>query len=370
MKHLIVKVIAILLLIFFIGWEAPKESLEEMGIPSSISLDIEKKGKDEVTYEVIYNAYNYEEEKKITSSTIVAEERTVSQGRSERQLKSNKKFLIGLEKVIVFSEEYAQFGMKTAINVLFGNPSINDTAFLIVCKGQTRAIIEHTIPGYPSSADYMEGMIREAKDFNFFTDNYKLIDIFVRMDSEGRSITLPYIELKNENEGLKITGIALFNKDKMVGMLPLKDAKILNLLSAGSGKGLITIQESPNIYVDYYAKAKRKVSCKKESNKYIFNIDIDLKGDIISNEYNKNLQKDVKVKEDLEKNLAAKIEEMCKEVLKVMQNQYKCDFLELGRVAAAKYGRDTGTDWNEVVANSIIKVKVKAKIDKQGRGDY
>ncbi|MBU3100846.1 Ger(x)C family spore germination C-terminal domain-containing protein [Clostridium sp. DSM 17811] len=50
--------------------------------------------------------------------------------------------------------------------------------------------------------------------------------------------------------------------------------------------------------------------------------------------------------------------------------QYKTDILDLGRIAAAKYGRCKGTDWDKVICNSDIKVNVKFTVDKQGRGSF
>jgi hypothetical protein len=65
-----------------------------------------------------------------------------------------------------------------------------------------------------------------------------------------------------------------------------------------------------------------------------------------------------------------KIEKMCYNFLEKMKKDYKVDCLELGRVAAATYGRNTGVDWNEIVSNSDIKVNVKVNIDRYGRGDF
>ncbi len=53
-----------------------------------------------------------------------------------------------------------------------------------------------------------------------------------------------------------------------------------------------------------------------------------------------------------------------------MKYEYKIDCLELGRVAAAKYGREKNNNWDDIVCNSEIKVNVMAKIDRMGRGDY
>ncbi len=53
-----------------------------------------------------------------------------------------------------------------------------------------------------------------------------------------------------------------------------------------------------------------------------------------------------------------------------IKSDINIDILNLGSVAAAKYGRETGIDWNKEVLNSDIKVNVKVKVDSQGRGDY
>ena len=78
----------------------------------------------------------------------------------------------------------------------------------------------------------------------------------------------------------------------------------------------------------------------------------------------------IEVTKKFEDDMAKQVEEMCTEFLDKMKNEYKVDCLQLGWVAAAKYGRDTGVDWDEVVSNSDIKVNVKVHVDKIGRGQY
>ena len=68
--------------------------------------------------------------------------------------------------------------------------------------------------------------------------------------------------------------------------------------------------------------------------------------------------------------MSNKIEFMCNDFINRMKNQYKSDLLELGVVAAAKYGRNTNTDWDKVIRESEIKVNVNVNVDKFGRGDY
>lgn len=359
--------ILISLLFLFTGGEAQREAVEELSIPAGVGIDIVKKALDNIDYKISVSSYVFQEKKTI-SRISTGEQRSFGQNRQSRQLKIDKKFLIGLEKVDIISEEMARNGIKNLLDILFNNPSANDTALIAICSGEAKDILEYPVKGQPSAADYIEGMIKSSKSFNFFKDNYKTIDIFVRLDSEGRSVTLPYITVTAE--GLKIDGLALFKSDRMIGKIGIQDGKILNMLSQDSGKGMITIVKKTNEYIDYYAKCKRKVKCTKENGKFNFDISLKLNGEIITNEINKKVSQDVEERNKLEKEMSEKIEEECNRVIKIMKEEYRADLLELGRVAAAKYGRETGTDWNETIADSNIKVKAAVKIIKQGRGDY
>jgi Ger(x)C family germination protein len=349
------------------GRETPSESVEELSIPAGVGFDIEKAGESTLLYKIAVSSYVFQEEKtlsRVTSGT----QKTLGQTRQNRQLKVDKKFLIGLEKVDIISEDQAKEGIRNILDILFNNPSANDTALVAVCGGDAKDILEYPIHGYPSSSDYIEGMIKSSRTFNFFTDNYKTIDVFVRLDSEGRNFTLPYIVMTKD--GPKIDGVALFKEDKMIGKIGMQEAKILNMLSLGSGKGIIAIQKNSEEYIDYYAKSKRSVKCTRENGEYNFDISLKLKGEVITNELDKKISEDEEERSKLEKEMAEKVEESCKRLLKIMQEDYKVDFLELGRIAAAKFGRDRGIDWNEAVANSKIRVKAEVKFEKQGRGDY
>jgi Ger(x)C family germination protein len=357
----------IILMLVFSGGDTQRNSAEDLSIPAGVGFDIEKKGQEDLLYKISISSYVFEQ-KKTMSRVTSSEERSIGQTRNSRQAKLSKKFLIGLEKVDLISENQATNGIRNILDILFINPSANDNAMVAVCGGEAKTILEYPMKGYPSSSDYIEGMIKNSKNASFFTDNYKIIDVFVRLDSEGRNFTLPYLILTKE--GPKIDGLALFKDDKMIGKMGMQEAKILNMLSESSGKGIIAVQNSTEEYIEFYGKPKRKVKCVRENDKYRFDISVKLNGELITNELNKKVSQDEEEKRKIEKEMSQKVEEECNKVIKIMKDEYKTDFLELGRVGAAKYGKDTGIDWNKVVAGSDIEVKVDVKIGKQGRGDY
>jgi hypothetical protein len=100
------------------------------------------------------------------------------------------------------------------IDVLFRNPTINDIALTAITHKITSDILSLAVPAYPSDADYLEGILSHANEFNFFSDNYKVIDIYVKVDADERTFVLTYIDIVAGR--LKITGMALLKKDKMI----------------------------------------------------------------------------------------------------------------------------------------------------------
>jgi hypothetical protein len=186
------------------------------------------------------------------------------------------------------------------------------------------------------------------------------------LNSEGENLVLPYLEIKDKN--ITFAGMALFKGNKMVYVLPMEESKIMNMLREKKGKGILSLQEGPDKYINYDAIVKKKVKCNKREGKYEFSIELDFQGDIIGNTLYKDMKKEKE--KEFEYLMGKKIEKMCYDFLDKMKNVYKIDCLNIGMYAAAKYGRETGVDWNEEVSNSDIKVSVRVKIDKMGIGQY
>jgi Ger(x)C family germination protein len=339
--------------------------VETLNIPSGFSVDLSPSDKK---FSVSMSFYDYYEEEKVCSNTYTVLDHSLSHTIEKLQLYLNKKMLTGVEKAYIFSEEYSKFGIKNLIDIDFKDASINDTVVLAICKGKVEDILNFKIPSYPNAADYIEGMIENSKENNFFSDHYKLIDIFVRLGAEGKNIVLPYIEIEDNN--LKITGMALFKKDKMIRKIDMDETRVMNLLRENNVKGILVLKESPKQYIGYHAQTSRKVDCEKRGDQYTFYITLSLNGDIIENELFPDIHSNPVTIKAFKSAMKKRVEEMSVDFINKMQKDYKIDCLNLGKVAASKYGRHTGVDWNKVVANSKIVVHVDIKLDNMGRGDY
>jgi Ger(x)C family germination protein len=357
--------IIILTIIFsysFIGSKG--EVVENVDIPIAIGADLE-----EMKYvSTILSVYEFGPGETIASRVLKSKGTNIGETRNDRQRKSNRKFLLGIEKLYVVSGAYAQYGIHNMIDVLINNPTVSDRSPTIVFNGRVEELLKYKIEGYANSGDYIEGMLKNSMYYNFFSNQFSMMDLIVRVEAEGRNSVLPYIELKED--GPQITGFAIFKEDKMVGKTNMKEARAISLLRFSGGKGILTIQKDPKHYINFYAQSKRKVKCYKTDGKYNFVINIYLKGSIASNELDPSIMKDPKALKKFTSDIEDQVKKTCTEYINKAKNEYKTDIWELGRVAAAKYGRQTGVDWDKVVSESNIEVKVKATVKDEGRGEY
>ncbi|MGK0466536.1 Ger(x)C family spore germination protein [Clostridium sp.] len=369
-KNIIISFLTIMLYIFFSAGNTSMP-VEDLSIIAGIGADLNNSSSGSVDYSVPISVYNYTGTPIIYNFLHIGVGKTIGETRSDRQLKDDKMFLVGLEKVLIFSEDFAEFGIRPMIDILFKNPNVNDTSIGFVSKVKSEDILNLQIQGFPTSSDYIQGIITHGNKLNFLSDNYKLIDMFVRMDSEGRNIVLPYVEIKDNLP--QITGFALFDKDKMIRKIGIQDARYMNMLRENNVIGILSIQKSPKEYIDFSGTSKRKVKCEKINEKYSFTVDLSITGNVVSNSLYINMYSDSNIKKKFEDDMAKSTEENCKGFIEKMQSEYNLDVLELGRIAAATFGRGTGINWNEVICNpdlTNIKVNVVVNVDNMGRGDY
>ena len=362
-------VIAVILIVVLVPYYGKVESdpVEELALPAGVGYDIEQKIPGEAIYNVTLDIYSFGDSKSF-SVPYKGSATTLGETRQERNTTLERKLVFGLERVDIISEGMAEFGINNIIDILTTNPMINDRCWVIVCEGKAEDMVKLKIEGYQSVMDYLEKLIDNSVHSNFFGNDYKIIDLYVRNKSEGKNVVLPYIEVKEKKP--KISGLAIFKHGKMLTKTDMEDTKRLNMLRENESQGILTLQKSPTEYIDIRAKVKRKVKCTRENGEYKFTINLKVEGEVASNEMYKNLSKDVEQKKKLEKDMAKHIEEISKEFIDKMKNQYKVDCLELGLVGCATYGRKTGVDWDDIVADSKIDVKVDVKVNRYGRGDY
>lgn len=374
-KSLILTIFIIVLFIIVKESKIKYENAEDLDISLGIGYSMLENSHGNIEYHIPINSIIYGEmiagdSERIRNQSELHEGNgsTIGQSREDRQRKINKKLYLGTQRLYMIDEGIARVGIEPLMDILFRNPALNDNGVVVICKNKSEDYLGHKIEGYDSPVEFIEKMVKNSVNYNFFSKDYSLKNLYLTMDAEGRTVVQPYIELREQ--GVEITGLAIFNKDKLEQIIDMNEGRILNLLRENKVRGILTLQNSEKEYVNFDAKSKRKVKCYKREDKYKFIIELNLTGDIISNRLYRKLSEDTEEIKNFERDMALKTQKQCEEFIRKMQKVYKLDCLELGRIAVTKGGRGTGVDWNEIISNSSIEVKVKIRVDKVGRGEY
>ncbi|WP_413367548.1 Ger(x)C family spore germination protein [Lysinibacillus sp. 3P01SB] len=223
-------IVLVVVFIVLLGGCAEQKVLEDLSLTTLIGYDA---GDEEnLTTTAIIRQINPEFESNV--ETISASARTSKGTREEVSLKASKKVAVGQLRVVVFGEELAKAGLGQSLYTLLMNPEISNGIYLGVVEGEAKSFLEYQ---YENITDVSQHM------FNLLGHNIEreksisstLHEVGRDYYSPTRQIVLPII--KREENLIKITGIAFFQNERMVGRLPAKDMFYVKIIRDGFERG-------------------------------------------------------------------------------------------------------------------------------------
>lgn len=299
-----------------------------------------------------------------SSSLFVGEGNTILSASDQRKTKLGREFVLGSELMFLVSKERAELGMKDLLDTYLRIPEHNINVIVVVCEGKCEDYFSLK-PETGTMSEQLFNLIKFSNSNNFYSSNNTGNDVLLMYHQQGREIYLPYIKIVDGKP--QLIGSAIYNEDKMVKKITIKESKLVNLLRASGGKGVISILSDNQLnYIDLEGKNKVKVKVAKENDNLKYDILVNIAGD---------LRCDTLLEKELNKEQISKIEKLFEDKLqkdlndevKKVQKEYGVDCLDLGKYAIAKYGRDSGYDSDEYFSNADIKVHVNVKIKSIGR---
>ena len=127
----------------FIMLEQGRVPIEEVVTINGIGYDIERKGEDIIEYSVPINTNVYKSNGMQVNLLFKEQGQNLGEVTQKRQEKMDKKFVQGQERVVLISQDYARYGLKTLIDDRFRNPRTSDMAYMVVCKGKAEDYLKY-----------------------------------------------------------------------------------------------------------------------------------------------------------------------------------------------------------------------------------
>lgn len=341
--------------------------IEDIDFVAGLGCDIDT-SMDKKMYLVPVLTYDFSNINEPSSILIETKGSTPVEARVSRQLHTGRKFSLGTEKVYVFSKKFAKEGISFLLDGLMKINQVSNSAVVVTTDNDPRDILTLKIPGYPTAPDYMLGLINSLQSYSYFLNKQTLSTAYIQNSTEGCKFLAPNLDIVNDK--IYFTSLSVFDKGKMVSSIPISLMKYVNILRNPSGSGIATFSLDDNNLLTFNVTSKRKVKCtKNEDDTFKFDIDLDIKGSLSNNNVSIIKIGDFPHKKrQLEEQIASYMQSNLVDFINIMKTDYKMDLLNLGYIAASKYGRHEIIDWDKEILKSTINVNVNFKISRLGLG--
>lgn len=287
-----------------------KEILDDLYIETGKAYDYV--GNDRIRGTALFPIYLAD--KSIQNGTLSAEASSTREVLEKLERRSQQPLVRGSLDVVLIGEELAKKGIIDIGDSLQRDASVGARLYLTVTEGEAGELIKGNY-GLRGNGTYLSNLIhhnitrRELPETNLHMFIY---DYF----QDGQTPYLPILK-QLTNESVAITGIALFDKDKMVKKIPAKDMFYFKLLVDKYAEGSHVIkmgEEKSSGHVEKSIEAsvtslisKNKIIVKHHADPVEVTIRIKIRG--IIREYTgkkltpgKVIEVEKQMKEDIEEN--------------------------------------------------------------------
>lgn len=368
------RIIVVLLLLFSLCGCMESRELKERTIIEAVGID-----KKDEQYNLIFQQYQPEEGQGKEASSGSGKSKPVqSQGRSISEAidrvthyNGNEVFL-GNSTYIVLGEEMARNGILQELHYFNGENEISPSTTLVIADGSAEELISAQAASQGNSSVLRD--ILEQGQKNGVIGKSTMMNVMKRLVEEGASPYLPVIsaEKKGEDSIFKISGMAVFDREKLVDVIPIDEAKGILWVNDEIERALLVVeQEELGILSAEVQNSKTRIKTEVIEGIPNFYINIECSAqllEVISERKSGSLdQKQQKLAEHL---LSEAIREETESTVRRCLLRNHCDvfrFCDHLKNAEPEYWSQIEEQWKQQMADCQVRVQVHCSLAKTGQ---
>ncbi len=286
-------------------------------------------------------------------------------------------------KVIIVDEAFAREGILPILDFVSRSRELRRLTWIVVAKdgtAQEMLSVQHGLEDLQAS--YLENIIlkREVASEACVSN---VLDFLKMLPGNGvepvtgvMEITLhptfPLDESGREpSEGARLSGAAVFDKDKLAGYLDEKEARSYNIVTGKAGISKIDIPfqgENGELISIEMSKAGGKIKPQVKEGKISFKVDINIESAIAMQESTTKIS-ELKTLEQLDKIQEQTVKKDVEETIEKVRNELKLDIFGFGSKLKERYPKEwekVKEDWNQIFSEVEYTVEVKNRIHRTG----
>ncbi len=353
--------------IFVTGCWNYKE-VDQFAIVAGVAVDKGENSQFELTVELIEISGG--KDTKTTSKTVTVEGETIFDAARNMISISGKRLYWSHAKVIILSKEIANRGAKNVIEWYTRDSETRESVYILVSEGETAKEIfdgqgvTDNIKSFVLS-DIIKNQVSLSK-----APPTDILEYYIESQSEGVSIILPAVSLKQMNDKMvpQVIGTAIIKNDKLVGFLNGEETKDLNFIR-NEVKGGVLVEDvqlnnkSTFITLEIF-ESKTKVSFDAEDGYEDIKINIEIDTAVALGE----AESQINISDEEEVNTLQQIaentmKERIEALIRKTQSKYDADIFKFGVKLwenNAQVWKSVESNWEDVFQN--IKVNVKTNV--------
>lgn len=217
-------VISLLLAVSLTGCVQPK-SIEDLGIINTRGVDTVEDNKLETTLVI----YKFDSQSQELSSIVSGKGNTIKGARKNANYKTSFQLTPGQIRFELFGKETAEKGLLSFVDTQIRDARVSDTMFLAVSDTTAKDVLIQGQEGAPVHiGKYLYELIEQNIHDNIIP-RVTLQDFLHIYYDKGKDPYLPVLSTKTDSPTL--SAIALFQDDKYVGQVPLRNGLLMNIFT-------------------------------------------------------------------------------------------------------------------------------------------
>jgi len=365
-----------------------RTELKKLGIVMGIAVD-----KDPESGEFIVSTQMLRPETLSTQSPstekpvekVVTTGKTIFEAIRKSNLEFDRKGFYAHNKVILIGEDLAKEGLLPVLDFFQRGKEIRGYVFVCIAKNaQAREILESDTGGIePIPALRLKDMIEDTK-FQLKATKINLLNFYKESIGSGIEPVVGVLEFEKDKyskKHVKLSGGAVFNKDKLIGYLNERQTIGYRWCKSEVESGAVSIPSPVND--DRYESVEVKKSDTTikptvKGNDISFTINVEGEGIITEQEVMTSLEDNTRKLEHMKKTeekMNKQIEKYIKLAIEKSQKEFHSDIFGFGRALnkeEPKVWNQVKNDWNERFSEVPYTVNVHFKINSTGlmRGPF
>jgi spore germination protein KC len=378
MKNVILVIICLSLLTGC--WD--RIELKELGIVLGIAID-----KDPETEEYILSSQMLRPSSLDAQSSssappfekVVTTGKTIHEAIRKANLEFDRRAFFAHNKVILIHEDVAKEGMLPVLDSFKRGKQVRGFVYINIAKGsQARNILESSTSGIETQPSiHLKNMVENTK-IQFTAAKIDLLNFYKQSLSGEIDPVAGVFEFEENNvskKHVKLSGGAVFNKDKLVGFLNEKETRgfLLGKGDVDSGALAVTSPIDEEKFESVEVKtAKAKITPKLKGNKISFDIRFTGEGIIVEQQPTgtfKTNSEQLDHMNKLEEKVKQVIEDEINLAIEKAQKHLQSDIFGFGRALNKEYPKTwekVKQDWNEQYPDVPYTVNVSFTLNTTG----